>query len=176
MPLVDIEDQAYDSITMETIYKCILEEKGLDIIVLDISHKTNWMKKMLVCTAMSARHCLALANAVQFELKRAELVKNPKIDRNEGDEWIILTAGSNVVEIMTEEQRTHMDIERLWVLKKTVQETMNNDEDELRFMYDEEDDAALFEDDEEVKQLSRKKKKLQQGGRRTRSLASELLK
>jgi hypothetical protein len=51
-----------------------------------------------------------------------------------------------VVEIMTLEQREYMDLERLWVLKKSSAETFEFDEEEERFMYDDED--GMWDDDD----------------------------
>lgn len=124
---------------LETIYNIVKEEKGKDIVVINIEHKTNWVPRMIITTAESARHCLAIANTVKSELRKLKLVKNAKIESDEGNEWVVLSTGTIVLEIMTQESRDYMDIERLWVLKRSSQETFLNDQEEERFMYDEED-------------------------------------
>lgn len=128
------------------VYGILKEEKGEDIVVIDISGKTNWLPTMVIVTAMSSRHVVALANRVSAELKRSKLCKSPRIERNVGDEWAIVATGTTIVEILTPEQREYMDLERLWVLKKSAQETFEFDEEEERFMYDEED--GMWDDDD----------------------------
>ena len=63
------------------------------------------------------------------------------------DNWLIVFAGDIVVELFTAERRQFYDIERLWVLKRPLQENYDIDPDDLlRFQFDEED--GMF--DEEV--------------------------
>jgi ribosome-associated protein len=124
---------------LDKIVNIVKAEAGEDIMVIDLSKKTNWIPFMVITSAMSSRHCVAIAENVKKQLKLSGLVKNARIERNEGDEWVIVNAGTVIVEIMTPEQRADIDLERLWVLKKTIQDTMQFAEDESRFMYDEED-------------------------------------
>lgn len=136
----------YVSQITQAVYEILQDEKGEDIVVLDISGKTNWVPTMIIVTAMSSRHVVSIANRVAAELKRTRLVKNPRIERNVGDEWAIVATGTTIVEIFTPEQREYMDLERLWVLKKSAQETFEFDEEEERFMYDAED--GMWDDDD----------------------------
>lgn len=136
----------YVSQITQAVYDILMDEKGEDITVIDISGKTNWVPTMIIVTAMSSRHVVAIANRVSSELKRTKLVRNPRIERNVGDEWAIVATGTTIVEIFTPEQREYMDLERLWVLKKSAQETFEFDEEEERFMYDAED--GMWDDDD----------------------------
>lgn len=136
----------YVSQITQAVYEILQDEKGEDIVVIDISGKTNWVPTMIIVTAMSSRHVVSIANRVAAELKRTKLVKNPRIERNVGDEWAIVATGTTIVEIFTPEQRDYMDLERLWVLKKSAQETFEFDEEEERFMYDAED--GMWDDDD----------------------------
>ena len=136
----------YVSQITQAVYEILKDEKGEDIVVIDISGKTNWVPTMIIVTAMSARHVVAIANRVAAELKRTKLVRHPRIERNVGDEWAIVATGTTIVEIFTPEQREYMDLERLWVLKKSAQETFEFDEEEERFMYDAED--GMWDDDD----------------------------
>lgn len=137
---------SYVSQMTAAVYDILVQEKGEDIVVINIDGKTNWVPTMIIVTALSPRHCVALASRVASELKRSKLCKHPKIERNVGDEWVIVATGTTIVEIMTAENREYMDLERLWVLKKSAQETFEFDEDEERFMYDEED--GMWDDDD----------------------------
>lgn len=130
----------------QAIYDVLKQERAEDIVVIDIDGKTNWVPTMIIATANSARHCVALASTVAAELKRSKLCRKPKVERNVGDEWVIVATGTTILEIMTPENREHMDLERLWVLKKSAQETFEFDEEEERFMYDEED--GMWDDDD----------------------------
>lgn len=148
-PLAGLEEKAvsYTDGVMSIICDILKREKGRDLVAINIEYKTNWVPRMIIVTAESARHCVAMAKALKQELKDLKLVKNARIERNEGDEWVVLSTGTIVVEIMTEASRDYMDIERLWVLKRSAQETFLFDQEEERFMYDEED--GMWDDDEE---------------------------
>lgn len=143
---LDMPVTSYVSQMTAAVYDILVQEKGEDIVVINIDGKTNWVPTMIIVTALSPRHCVALANRISSELKRSKLCKHPKIERNVGDEWVIVATGTTIVEIMTAENREYMDLERLWVLKKSAQETFEFDEDEERFMYDEED--GMWDDDD----------------------------
>lgn len=136
----------YTKQLMKAIYDILVQEKGEDIVVIDIENKTNWVPTMIIVTALSPRHCVALASKLASELKRTKLCKSVRTERNVGDEWVIVATGVVIVEIMTQESRDYMDLERLWVLKKSAQETFEFDEEEERFMYDEED--GMWDDDD----------------------------
>jgi ribosome-associated protein len=143
---LDAPVTSYASQMTAAIYDILVQEKAEDIVVIDINGKTNWVPTMIIVTAYSARHCVALANRIASELKRSKLCRAPKIERNVGDEWVIVATGTTIVEILTAENREYMDLERLWVLKKSAQETFEFDEEEERFMYDEED--GMWDDDD----------------------------
>jgi ribosome silencing factor RsfS/YbeB/iojap len=135
---------------LDKIYEVCKAEAGEDIMVIDISQKTNWVPYMVIVTGMASRHCVAIAEQVKKQLKLAGLVRNARIERNEGDEWVIVNTGTVVVEILTREQREDIDLERLWVLKKTIQDTVQFEEEESRFMFDEEDNMWGGYDDDDV--------------------------
>lgn len=66
------------------------------------------------------------------------------------DNWLIVFTGDMVIELFTEERRKFYDIERLWVLKRPIEEEMDIDPDDLvRFQYDEED--GMYDDEVRAK-------------------------
>eukprot|EP01122_Echinamoeba_exundans_P014518 TRINITY_DN6598_c0_g1_i1.p1 TRINITY_DN6598_c0_g1~~TRINITY_DN6598_c0_g1_i1.p1 ORF type:complete len:541 (+),score=177.46 TRINITY_DN6598_c0_g1_i1:565-2187(+) len=132
-------EQSIQMELMRMIVKLLKEEGGRDIVAIDVSKKTNWVNSMIVVTGMVSRHNVALANKIRSEMKNGGLVKSTKIERNEDDEWIIVNCGSLIVEIMTEEQRAALDLERLWVLKQDEIEALAADTEATEFTYDDED-------------------------------------
>jgi ribosome-associated protein len=134
-------EQSLQMELLRLVVKLLKEEGGRDIVAIDVSRKTNWVNSMIVVTGMVSRHNVALANKIRMEMKTAGLVKSTKIERNEDDEWIIVNCGSLIVEIMTEDQRAALDLERLWVLKQDEIEALAADTEAAEFTYDDEDGA-----------------------------------
>lgn len=94
---------------------------------------------MIIATSKDSKHCLHLSNTLQLELKRQNLCEDIKAERNEGNEWIIMSTKTVVVELMTAECREYIDLEHMWVLKKSTKETALNEKEEAMFMYDTEE-------------------------------------
>lgn len=137
--LNDGKDLKLQDRLMGAIVKLLREEGGRDIVAVDVSRKTNWMNGIIIVTGMVSRHNVALANKLRAELRSAGLIKSVKIERNEDDDWIIVNCGTLVVQILSEEQRAALDLERLWVLKQDEAEALGGDEKSAEFTYDDED-------------------------------------
>lgn len=72
------------------------------------------------------------------------------------DNWLIVFTGDIAIELFTEERRKFYDVERLWVLRRSLEEEMDIDPDDLvRFQYDEED--GMYDDEVRAKIASERR-------------------
>jgi len=87
--------------------------KARDIVVFDVKKMTAYFDKVIVATGDSNRHCRALANNVQVQVKAV----GGKIHGIEGEktgEWLLVDLGSTVVHIMLPAIRQYYNLEELW--------------------------------------------------------------
>lgn len=87
--------------------------KGRDMIELDLREKSNFTDSMLICSGNSKQHVRSIAQHVATEAKHAG--HQPiGIEGEEFGEWALVDFGSVVLHVMTDEQRDHYQIEKLW--------------------------------------------------------------
>ena len=67
-----------------------------------------------------------------------------------GSEWVVLLAGTIAVELFCEEKREDYNLEKLWVLKRTMEEMWTKDTGDIeKFMFDEEDEVSFLDEEDE---------------------------
>ncbi len=94
-------------------FDALEDVKARDIVVFDVKKMTAYFDKVIVATGDSNRHCRALANNVQVQVKAA----GGKIYGVEGErtgEWLLVDIGSTVVHIMQPAIRQYYNLEELW--------------------------------------------------------------
>ncbi|HCU08064.1 MAG TPA: ribosome silencing factor [Clostridiales bacterium] len=89
------------------------EKKARDIVILDISETSGFADYFVITTAGSQRQMKALSDEVEDQLAEADtLVRH--IEGKSGSGWILMDYGDVIVNIFTEEQRQHYQIEKIW--------------------------------------------------------------
>lgn len=111
---------------METIERIIQNEHGgFDIRLIDVRNKASFADWMIIVTALSDSHVVAIADGLQKDMNAAGVkVGNGRVSicgRDDGD-WVVVDVGTLVVHVMTDEARQHYQIESIW------NEEYNNDE------------------------------------------------
>lgn len=87
--------------------------KARDIVELDLIEKSNFTDTMIVCSGNSKQHVRSIAQHVATEAKNAG--HQPMgIEGEDVGEWALVDFGSVVLHVMTDEQREHYQIEKLW--------------------------------------------------------------
>jgi ribosome-associated protein len=87
--------------------------KGKQITVLDVRHLTSLFDTMIIANGDSSRQVKALADHVRDKLKEA----GAHIIGTEGakaSEWVLVDAGSVVINVMHPAVRQHYNLEELW--------------------------------------------------------------
>lgn len=89
------------------------EKQAKDIRVLDLRDVTSFADTLIICSAANTRQAQAIADAVEFELKK-EGEYPLSIEGYSNAEWVLVDYGDLVVNVFTEKARTYYDLERLW--------------------------------------------------------------
>ena len=99
--------------TVNLVIKALEKLKGLEITVLDVSHKTDITDFMVICTGTSNRHVKSLANDLveHVKLKKIALLG---VESDADSEWILVDLGDIMVHIMQQRTRDYYGLEKRW--------------------------------------------------------------
>ena len=95
------------------------ETKGKDIVVLDVTDKTDVTDLMVIVSGTSSRHVKSLADNVADKCKKAG-VQPLGVEGEDQAEWVLVDLGDVVVHLMMPSARQFYDLERLWETSATV--------------------------------------------------------
>jgi ribosome-associated protein len=100
----------------DLVVKEIDDNKGKDIVCMNVRGLSNVTDFMVVVTATSTRHAKAVASKVAEKAKEAG---NAAIGMEGEDtgEWVLLDLGDVVVHVMLENMRALYQLEKLWNIK-----------------------------------------------------------
>ena len=89
-------------------------KKGQDIEVLKVSELTSLTEYFVICNATSTTQVKALADEVEFRLKKDFEVAPHHIEGHDSASWILLDYGFALVHVFLESARTFYGLEKLW--------------------------------------------------------------
>jgi len=95
------------------IEKLLEDKKAVDISIIDIQDKTTLADYFIIASGTSSTHIKSLADNVDIELKKEGLLPH-KIEGYKSNSWILMDYSSVIVNIFTQEQREHYNLEELW--------------------------------------------------------------
>ncbi len=90
------------------------ENRGQDIVVLDISKQTSLFDCFVLVTGTSRRQLHAMAEEIDRVLEKEMNEKRLSISGYAESRWIVLDYGGVVVHLFDEEARSYYDLEGLW--------------------------------------------------------------
>ena len=90
--------------------------KAKDVVVLDISERSNIADFMVVCSGTSKTHVKAIAENLVVEAKRANLHING-VEGRESGEWVLVDLGDVILHVMQDKTRDFYELEKLWTEK-----------------------------------------------------------
>ncbi|MCR5188323.1 MAG: ribosome silencing factor [Treponema sp.] len=97
------------------IAKLMIDGKGKDVTLLDISGLNSWTDYFVIVTVNSSAHWQGLYKQVKEYIKENDLeihLTNKKSP--DGDDWNLIDLGPIVVHLMSEQARLFYDLEKLW--------------------------------------------------------------
>lgn len=95
------------------IVKILDTKKAEKIDVIKIADLTIISDYFVIASATNTTHVKALADEVEFELKKLDLIP-ARIEGYENANWIVMDYHDVVVHIFYEETRNYYNLEKLW--------------------------------------------------------------
>lgn len=97
------------------IAKLMIDGKGKDVTLLDISGLNSWTDYFVIVTVNSSAHWQGLYKQVKEYIKENDLEIHLTNKRSpDGDDWNLIDLGPIVVHLMSEQARHFYDLEKLW--------------------------------------------------------------
>ncbi len=94
--------------------KAAAENRGQDIVVLDLTNQTSMFDFFVIVTGSSRRQLHAIAAEIDLALRKQMGEKRLSVSGYEDSRWIVLDYGSIVIHLFDEETRGFYDLESLW--------------------------------------------------------------
>lgn len=92
--------------------KALGQEKGQDIISIDLKGKTSIADYMVIVTGSSSRQVSAMAKNLRDKILKEG--HNARVEGADAGDWVIVDAGDVIVHIFKPEVRQFYNLEKLW--------------------------------------------------------------
>ena len=87
--------------------------KALDIVSIDLKHKSSMADYMIIASGTSSRHIQSLSEQVLDKLKDNG-IKDCKIEGKDSNEWKLVDGIDLVIHIFHPEKRKFYELEKMW--------------------------------------------------------------
>ena len=87
--------------------------KALDIVSIDLKHKSSMADYMIIASGTSSRHIQSLSEQILDKLKKNG-IKDSKIEGKESSEWKLVDGIDVIVHIFHPEKRKFYELEKMW--------------------------------------------------------------
>ena len=92
----------------------ILDMKGVDLVVLDISQMSSHLADyLIIATGTNLRQVRAIAEAIEGDMKALGVTRKSSTGKDHGW-WVLIDLGDVIVHVMQEDARRYYDLENLW--------------------------------------------------------------
>ncbi len=97
----------------EIIIQILDINKALDIVSIDLKHKSSMADYMIIASGTSSRHIQSLSEQVLDKLKDNG-IKDSKIEGKDSNEWKLVDGIDIVIHIFHPEKRKFYELEKMW--------------------------------------------------------------
>ena len=87
--------------------------KALDIVSIDLKHKSSMADYMIIASGTSSRHIQSLSEQVLDKLKDNG-IKDSKIEGKDSNEWKLVDGIDLIIHIFHPEKRKFYELEKIW--------------------------------------------------------------
>jgi len=103
------------------IAKLLIDGKGKDVTLIDVSGLNSWTDYFVISTVTSSTQTQGLYKQVKDYIKENDLeIHLTKRKSSDGDDWNLIDLGPIVVHLMTEQAREFYNLEKLWFKGKVI--------------------------------------------------------
>lgn len=95
-------------------------KKAEDILIIDVEGKASYADYILLCTGLNLKHVVSLADALEDEMAKVNVLASRKEGHRTGD-WVVMDFKDVMVHIFVEEKRHFYNIEKLWSDAKKIE-------------------------------------------------------
>lgn len=96
----------------DMILNALDQDKGDNIVSIDLSNKTALADYMVIVTGTSSRHVVGMAEKLKDRLSKQGI--RARIEGKDTGDWVIVDAGDVIVHLFRAEVRTFYNLEKLW--------------------------------------------------------------
>lgn len=96
----------------DMIVKALDQDKGDNIVSINLAGKTALADYMVVVTGTSSRHVVGMAEKLKERLSKQGIIA--RIEGKDTGDWVIVDAGDVIVHLFRAEVRTFYNLEKLW--------------------------------------------------------------
>lgn len=93
--------------------KSLDDDKGENIVVIDLAGKSDIADFMVIATGRSTRQVAAMAEHLQQRIKAAGFAK-PGLEGLPHADWVLVDAGDVVIHVFRPEVRGFYNLEKMW--------------------------------------------------------------
>ncbi|NHN91482.1 ribosome silencing factor [Acetobacter sicerae] len=95
------------------ITESIDDDKGEDIVVIDLTGRASFADRMVIATGVADRQIAAMAQHIERKLKDVGL-KRILVEGANGSDWVLIDAGDIVIHLFKAEARELYGLEQMW--------------------------------------------------------------
>lgn len=92
----------------------ILEKKGADILLLDISERAIFTSYFLICNGENNRQLKALVDGISTDAKKKADILPWGTEGEPESGWVLLDYGDLIVHLFSPEMRDYYNLEEFW--------------------------------------------------------------
>jgi len=89
------------------------DDKAQDVVVIDLSGKTDFADFMVIATGTSQRHVASMAQHLREKFKSVGQGRVPVEGLEQGD-WVLVDGGDVVVHVFRADVRKFYELEKIW--------------------------------------------------------------
>ncbi|MBO1361156.1 ribosome silencing factor [Acetobacter sacchari] len=98
---------------LKVIVDSIDDDKGEDIVVIDLTGRASFADRMVIATGLADRQISAMSQHIDRKLTEAGL-KRILVEGANGSDWVLIDAGDIVIHLFKAEARELYGLERMW--------------------------------------------------------------
>jgi ribosome-associated protein len=91
-----------------------LGKKAMDLVVLDVRKLSSIADVFIICSGLSNRQVVAIAEHIQEDLKK-QGIKPLSVEGKKEGHWVLLDYGHVIIHVFYEPIRSFYDLEGLWI-------------------------------------------------------------